>query len=212
MTTTIAPSIARIGPASAARRAALAAACALVLVQAGCYGDLVSTRSEDPGGDPGGDDTGPDAAPIPGDVELVCAEPQTTTDDGHHYPGQACAGCHNGSIGPAFTVGGTLYADRGGAQAVAGVTVTLIDADQNRIDMVAAQNGNFWTDQPVSFPVTTFASSCPDLVPMSTVADSGDCNGCHSAGAAIAFAPQRPAAAARRSYSGGAQRRRNRRR
>lgn len=172
-----------------------AALCAAVLAQAGCYGDLVSTR-EDPGGgaggeDPGGGNAGPDAAPIPDGADLSCAEAQTATDDGHHYPGMPCAGCHDGAIGPSFTVGGTLYADAAGSQPVAGVTITLIDADAKRIDMVASQNGNFWTAQAVAFPVTTYASSCPDVVPMMTQSASGDCNsgGCHGAGAAITFAP-----------------------
>ncbi|HKE17145.1 MAG TPA: hypothetical protein VKB80_19865 [Kofleriaceae bacterium] len=180
---------------AAVARAALLAA---LVAQAGCYGDLTSTR-EDPSGGAGdgsgdgggGNVEGPDAAPIPDGADLTCAGPASATEDGHHYPGMACATCHDGSIGPTFTVGGTLYADAAGTQAVAGVTVTVIDADQNRIDLVSGQNGNFWTDQAVTFPVTAFASSCPDVAPMTTQAGSGNCNagGCHAAGAAITFAP-----------------------
>jgi hypothetical protein len=175
-----------------------AAVCAALLAQSGCYGDLVSSREDPSGGDGtgdggggGGNADGPDAAPIPDGADLTCADPQSATDDGHHYPGMACATCHDGSIGPTFAVGGTLYSDAGGAQAVAGVTITLIDADQNRIDLVSAQNGNFWTDRAVAFPVTTFASSCPDVAPMLTQAGDGNCNanGCHAAGSAITFAP-----------------------
>jgi hypothetical protein len=169
---------------------------ATALLGPACYGDLVSTRGDeaDAGADPGGSGapgggSGADAAPIPEDVELVCADAQTPPGDGYHYPGMACGGCHNGSVGPAFAVGGTLYADPGGGAPVAGVTITLIDADGNRIDIVSAENGNFWSDQPAAFPVTAYASSCPDVVPMMTLAEAGDCNTCHAAGAAITFAP-----------------------
>jgi hypothetical protein len=178
--------------------AACAALLAAPLALAGCYGDLVSTRADQSGGDGegsadggGGNAEGADAAPIPDGADLTCAGPESATEDGHHDPGMACMTCHDGSIGPTFTVGGTLYADAAGTQAVSGVTVTVIDADQNRIDLVSGQNGNFWTDQAVTFPVTTFASSCPDVAPMTTQAGNGNCNagGCHAAGAAITFAP-----------------------
>jgi hypothetical protein len=82
-----------------------------------------------------------------------------------------------------------IAAAPGGGAPVAGVTITLIDADGNRIDIVSAENGNFWSDQAPAFPVTAYASSCPDVVPMMTLAEAGDCNTCHAAGAAITFAP-----------------------
>lgn len=165
--------------------------CAALLATA-CYGDMVSTWSDpgapaDPGGEPGVD--GPDAAPISGDAGLTCVDPQTSPGDGHHNPGLACASCHDGSIGPRFSVAGTLYADPGGATPVAGATITLVGADGSRIDLATADNGNFWTDRAIEFPVTTYASSCPDLAAMATKAGSGDCNGCHTAGDAITFAP-----------------------
>ena len=129
------------------------------------------------------------AAPISSDANLACAEPTAATESGRHRAGERCATCHDGEGGPAFTIGGTLFSDAAGSAAVAGVTVTLVNAEGTRIDMVSAENGNFWTDQPVAFPVTTYASSCPDLTAMQTLADSGNCNGCHQAGDAITFAP-----------------------
>lgn len=173
-------------------------ACSLTL--AGCYGDLVSTRPDEQGDDAPGDgsagddssgDDAPavDAAPISSDADLVCAEPTAATESGRHRPGERCGACHDGQGGPAFTIGGTLFSDASGSAPVAGVTISLLDAEGTRIDMVSAENGNFWTDQPVVFPVTAYASSCPDLVPMQTLADSGDCNACHEAGEAIGFAP-----------------------
>ena len=39
---------------------------------------------------------------------------------------------------------------------------------QGWIDLVTADNGNFWTDRAIELPVTTYASSCPDLTAMMT--------------------------------------------
>ena len=159
----------------------------LVLLAAGCYGDMVSTRAGGAGG--GGDEpSGPDAAGIDPGIELACADPMAASEDGYHYPGMACLGCHNGSLGPAFTVGGTLFADAAGSTPVSGVNIHLIGADGGETRMLAAQNGNFWTAEPVAFPATAYVSSCPDVTPMSIQADLGDCNGCHGPGSHIAFA------------------------
>ena len=160
--------------------------CLFVLLAGGCYGDMVSTRAGGTGGE--GEPTGPDAAGIDPGLELTCADPATATEDGYHYPGMACLGCHNGSLGPAFTVGGTLFADAAGAAPVSGVTVHLLGADGGETRMLAAMNGNFWTADPVVFPATAYVSSCPDVTPMPIETELGDCNGCHGPGSHIAFA------------------------
>lgn len=126
----------------------------------------------------GQDPDAPDAAPA------ACDE-LATPPNGHHNEGQACLGCHTGAGGiPAFTVGGTLYSDAAGTAPVAGATIHLVDANQNDVTIVTADNGNFWTTQTLVFPVTTHASLCPDTARMFTPLDQtgGDCNssGCHA--------------------------------
>jgi hypothetical protein len=173
----------------------------ILLPLAACYGDLVSTREPSGGGGDGagtggvdsGAAPGPDAALIPGDADLTCAE-MAAPIDGHHREGETCRSCHGSTPLPGantFTVSGTLYDGTGGGAPVGGVFVTVIDSNQNRIDMVSGTNGNFWTEQAVAFPLVTYASSCPDLVPMMQVVSDGDCNavGCHGTGNRIFFAP-----------------------
>jgi hypothetical protein len=125
---------------------------------------------------------GPDAGASAG----ACDPIEAPASDGHHNAGTACQDCHAAGGGaPTFTAAGTVYDGVAGAP-VAGATIHLIDADGNDIALVSAANGNFWTTQAVTFPLTTHASACPDTMPMiSPVTESGaDCNtgGCHADG------------------------------
>jgi hypothetical protein len=112
-----------------------------------------------------------------------CKNLAAANGDGHHNPGQDCLnGCHNHG----FTLAGTLY-EAGGVTALAGGTVSVKDANGARFDMVAAQNGNFYTSQTIAFPISVYASSCPTSTPMTAAVVTGDggCNksGCHASGA-----------------------------
>ena len=141
-----------------------------------------------PGGGPdagtGGDDPGgPDA----GGASLECLDAVPNPGDGEHNPGQACIACHQADGGPTFTLAGTLYADPAGTTPLAGATIVVTDADGTVTELVTRQNGNFWTNDPLAFPVRVSATRCPDTTPMiGAVAAPGDCNsgGCHAAGSA----------------------------
>lgn len=122
----------------------------------------------------------------------ACDEPLQSGDDGHHNPGQPCLTCHRaGGTGTAFTVGGTLYTDLAGTAPLPDGTIHLIDAEGTELTLPVAANGNFWTSEPMAFPVHTFASLCPDTRAMITPVDTtgGDCNmgGCHVAGFRVAL-------------------------
>lgn len=151
------------------------------LATSACYGDMVSTQ-------PAGDRF--EGTPIDPTVELDCADPVEATSDGHHYEGLACLGCHTGAGAPEFSLAGTLYADPDGTTPLDGFNVSFVDADGSRIDVVTSLNGNFYSADPITFPVTAFVSACPDVVPMPILLTLGDCNGCHVAGDRITFSPQ----------------------
>ena len=89
-------------------------------------------------------------------------------------------GCHNHG----FTLSGTIY---NGTTALSGASITVKDAANNTFDMVSQANGNFYTSNAITFPVTVTASLCPDVRPMTAqvMAGNGGCNktGCHQAGA-----------------------------
>jgi hypothetical protein len=111
-----------------------------------------------------------------------CKNAATPSSNGHHNPGQDCLnGCHNHG----FTLAGTLY-DAAGATALPGGSITVKDANGATFDMVAQQNGNFYTSKSIAFPITVYASSCPTSTPMTAAITTGNggCNksGCHASG------------------------------
>jgi hypothetical protein len=153
----------------------VAAACTVGTVEG------VPDPAADPGVDASADDPPVDAA------DVACRDAVTPVGSGEHNAGQACIACHAGNAGPDFTLAGTLYTDAAGAAPLAGATITITDANGATFDMVSQQNGNFWTAEPLAFPVHVVASRCPDTQPMSgAIAAAGDCNagGCHASGAA----------------------------
>jgi hypothetical protein len=92
-------------------------------------------------------------------------------------------GCHNHG----FTLSGTLFAAPTGTTPLVGASITVVDANGAMFDMVSQRNGNFYTSNPVAFPVTLTASRCPDVQQMSAMVATGNggCNktGCHATGA-----------------------------
>jgi hypothetical protein len=151
-----------------------------------------------PGGDPPpdapadaneGDPVVADAAVDAGDDFFVCREPVTENlATGRHNAGRNCMECHSAAgPGPRWYAAGTVFVDGAGSAPRPGVTITIQDATGKRIDLVTARNGNFWTPEPLEYPLFTFASSCPSLqsmgpeVPASSL---GACNSCHGSSVA----------------------------
>ena len=121
--------------------------------------------------------------------ELPPCEPeQPSSGPGSHHPGEDCAPCHASmSEDLKFRVSGTLYTTAAGDAPAPGVTIVFKDADGVAYRLVTHDNGNFFTVDPVAFPITPRASRCPDNqeMPMTTMA--GNCNNCHYAGQRIYF-------------------------
>jgi len=122
---------------------------------------------------------GPDAG------EAAACEPiAASAPGGHHNPGQPCQSCHAaGGSGPEFTLGGTLFDGLQSSTPITGATIVVTDDTGLEVKLTTADNGNFWTDRTLAYPITVAASGCPDHSPMvSAVQSSGaDCNagGCH---------------------------------
>lgn len=157
-----------------------------------CVGSIESTG----GPAPSGHDS-PDAAVVSGTPDAAaasaspdaataasnCKDKVTTVGSGHHNPGQDCQqGCHNHG----FTVSGTLFATSTSTTPVVGASITVKDAMGVTFDMVTQANGNFYTANAMTFPVTVIASMCPSTHAMAgSIAGNSGCNksGCHAAGA-----------------------------
>ncbi len=167
-----------------------------LLVICACTGDITGGGGTPPN-NPGGPDasTGSGSGSGSGSNQMdagvtldapafACRNKVTTYGSGHHNAGQNCmSSCHDHG----FSLAGTLYSAVNGTTPQAGATITAIDANGATIDLVAQQNGNFYTTQAVAFPVSVTASECPTIAPMTSKVTSADggCNksGCHVAGA-----------------------------
>jgi hypothetical protein len=124
------------------------------------------------------------------DLAIACDKLQSTatlsSPSGHHNAGAECQGCHApGNGAPTFYLGGTLYSTAMGGTAVAGGTIEVSDASGKSVKIVSANNGNFWTTTPLTFPIQVAASLCPARVPMvaavaTQTGANGACNNCHN--------------------------------
>ncbi|MDH4199139.1 MAG: hypothetical protein OEV66_02070 [Spirochaetia bacterium] len=89
-----------------------------------------------------------------------------------HRPGEACLGCHGGSVSTVFTSAGTLYV---GANSTTTATTGTVTVDTQSLTVDTC--GNFYTTKNIAFPASTSTAAKA----MSNPASSGDCNasGCH---------------------------------
>ena len=100
-------------------------------------------------------------------------------------PNQDCLGCHGGGgDGKTWTVAGTF----GGK----GSRIVVTDAGGKTLTLRAAQNGNFYTAEGVTFPLAVTV----DGVPMARKSDGqvvlvsyGGCNACHGPGGVLTIGP-----------------------
>ncbi len=102
-----------------------------------------------------------------------------------HRAGQRCLTCHGGSGPgePEMAVGGTIYAVRGGTEALPGVTITLTDAKGAQKTAISNSVGNFYifkTEWEPAFPLSVSLSYGDEHVEMKTpIGRDGACNSCH---------------------------------
>lgn len=85
-------------------------------------------------------------------------------------PGSDCLECHGGGEARRWTVAGTW-----GGQ---GNQVTLRDAGGKTVALRTNRVGNFWTAEPLAFPLRVSVNG----VPMPAAVADGSCNGCHGRG------------------------------
>lgn len=177
-------------------RGAAALACAGAILACACqnYGDMPPYDgtgggdpdaevevAHEPAEDPAEDPVEDPAEDPSADAHPDCIAEQTPVLSPGHGPGTLCVSCH-GMYLPIMTLGGTLYADDMGMAPVTGATIVVTDATGAEVRMVTTLNGNFYTDQALTPPLTVAASRCPDHVPMVSTASSTECNGCHGPG------------------------------
>jgi hypothetical protein len=164
-----------------------------ISVLAGCLGDIVPLYqrvegdggSESVSGDPDlAQPQDPAADMGGGGADLDCVPKSAALGDGHHNPGLNCMTCHDGNTAgaPKYFVAGTLYDSVAGTNPVAGATIQITQGAM-KVNLQSQENGNFFTETPVTFPFQTRATGSPTRTPMisAVTATGGSCNqaACH---------------------------------
>jgi hypothetical protein len=105
-----------------------------------------------------------------------------------HRPGQPCLVCHDGGAGDAspLSMAGTVFVGGNGAAPMAGVTLTLQNADGTTVLATTNEAGNFYFTPEAyvpGYPVHVTSMSSGDTTftaPMhSHIGRNGSCAGCH---------------------------------
>ena len=96
-------------------------------------------------------------------------------------PGQDCFQCH-GRNAQAWSVAGTIYpaADSAASAGFGGAKVFLTDAQGRAFTLTSNSAGNFYTAEPLKFPLHVEADANGVRMAMSAPVTSGSCNTCHA--------------------------------
>ena len=105
-------------------------------------------------------------------------------------PGADCLACHtegnlfeaNGEPehGPFFTAAGTVYTDGDGSAPAEGAIVRITDAFDHVFELTTSEAGNFFMEDPLSFPLRVEVEVDGEVRQMQDDVESGSCNSCHS--------------------------------
>jgi hypothetical protein len=97
-------------------------------------------------------------------------------------PGEDCLDCHDGRRAQSWTVAGTLF-DSPQASPDAGIEgadVLVTDSAGRMLTLRTNGAGNFYTAEPLTFPLRVEVQGHGTDVGMSMEAPSGSCNVCHT--------------------------------
>jgi hypothetical protein len=88
-------------------------------------------------------------------------------------PGSNCLECHDGGEAPRWTVAGTL-------SGMAWRPLLIQDAAGKTFTRPINEAGNFWTSEPVTFPLRVSVDGV--AMPGTVTASGANCNSCHGGG------------------------------
>ncbi len=97
-------------------------------------------------------------------------------------PGKDCMACHSeGGTAPAWTAAGTVYAtpDAPAGEGLRHVWVELTDAKGKTVTRETNPAGNFYTSEPLVFPIEVAVRQGNSRIYMPGGSMSGACNSCH---------------------------------
>lgn len=98
-------------------------------------------------------------------------------------PGQNCMSCHTGEQKP-WTVAGTVYGayDADENAGLEGAEVLVKDAKGRELTLRSNPAGNFFTAEPLAFPIHVEVQKDGKRFAMGSPPPSGACNSCHTPG------------------------------
>jgi hypothetical protein len=180
-------------------RSFVALACVLAL--GGLAGCSTDTNGGGGGTDGGGvDDTG--SGDDTGSMDLDAGDPLNaapTCTSGTNWllgdrgsplmhPGMACITCHSTRRAPFLSIGGTVFPTGHepdncyGVDGLSGdeIDIVVTDSTGQVITMAANTSGNFYSQAALTPPLTAEVRYQGRVRAMTTPADTGDCNSCHT--------------------------------
>lgn len=147
----------------------------------------------------GGAPTGDDTATTCDETNEACGPGTCDGEGANMLPGADCLACHTPGNFPDdkaarakeedearfWTAAGTVFADPDGTEPLVGATVRVTDADGNVVEMTSNAAGNFYTADPLAFPIVAEVEKDGDIVEMQGEQETGACNGCHACTGAV---------------------------
>ncbi len=108
----------------------------------------------------------------------------TPTNGPQMMPGSNCMTCHaeGGTSSHAWTVAGTVFNGPKGSSAllVYGAQVQVTDANGTELTLGTNGAGNFYTAEPLAFPIQVAVQYGDKVMKMQQAPPNGSCNSCHS--------------------------------
>jgi hypothetical protein len=97
-------------------------------------------------------------------------------------PGEDCMSCHDGSSASQWTVAGTIFSASKAdpTQGRRGIAVLVTDAAGSQLTLETNDAGNFYSAEPLQFPIMVQAQSSTVRMAMQASVSNGSCNGCHA--------------------------------
>ncbi len=139
----------------------------------------------------GGGGTPDDPATVCNERNEDCAPGLCGGEGPRMLPGSSCVSCHREGSGAGeagseanqwFTAAGTLFEGNLGQRPVAGAIVRITDAEGTTVEMTSNDVGNFFTKQPLVFPIRAEVERDGRTIGMMQAVSTGDCTSCHRCG------------------------------
>jgi hypothetical protein len=130
--------------------------------------------------------TGDDTSTTCDESNEACGPGTCEGEGGEMLPGSDCLSCHSSGAAkevedaPPLTAAGTAFVDLDGTAPLTGATVRITDAGGFILELTTNSVGNFYTNEPLTFPINAEVEVDGTVQAMGTSVDVGGCSSCHA--------------------------------